>query len=224
MKNLTLLLVALAASFSLYSCGGEQKPTTNIDKTPNSEVKANAISPLDVNFQGDLRDYFEIVDKEYKPKTGILNDIYYEVEIRRLNKPLPLKKGENIAGWNDEKGLLIKFCPDFFDENGDRICNGCEYGLDAQQAKINPGETTFIEVKPLIIRRDAPELSKIVKFKITSTMEHNVPEGKESSYSSSSSDDDASDEDYDKALDEAKKTMEVVGGAAKALGELSKSL
>lgn len=33
-----------------------------------------------------------------------------------------------------------------------------------------------------------------------------------------------SDEDFDKAVDQVKKTMEVVGTAAKALGGLSKSL
>ena len=51
-------------------------------------------------------------------------------------------------------------------------------------------------------------------------MRHNVPEGK----AKASSNDVKDDEDFDKALEQTQKTMEVVGGAAKALGELSKSL
>ena len=223
-RNLIVLLVASTAILFAGCFGGETQSTSSTDELgeteSNSKKEPNSISPLDVKFQGDLRDYFEIVDREYKPKKSVIDDYYYEVEIKRLQKPLPFKKGEELASWNDKEGLLLKYQTDFFDEDGDLVCSGMDYSIPEDVAKLNPGETAFITIQPIQSFDGEENLYKIKKFKLKSTMRHNVPEGK----AKDSSNDVENDEDYDKALEQAQKTMEVVGGAAKALGELSKSL
>ncbi|MBQ4292992.1 MAG: hypothetical protein II752_09745 [Muribaculaceae bacterium] len=224
-KNLTMSLVAIATIISLTGCfGGQTQSTSSTDELSetesNSKKEPNSISPLDAKFQGDLRDYFEIVDREYKPKKSVIDDYYYEVEIKRLQKPLPFNKGEELAKWNDEEGLLLKYQTDFFDEDGDLVCSGMDYSIPEDVAKLNPGETAFITIQPIQSFGEEENLYKIKKFKLKSTMRHNVPEGK----AKASSNDVKDDEDFDKALEQTQKAMEVVGGAAKAIGELSKSL
>ena len=93
-RNLIALFVATTAIL-LSSCGGEDKKNEQVQESEMTKT----VRPLNVKLQGDLADYFEIVDKDYKVTKdtgGLFAKVKFNIEIKRLDKALTLNDGEEI--------------------------------------------------------------------------------------------------------------------------------
>ena len=208
-RNLIALFVATTAIL-LSSCGGENKQNEQVQESEMTKT----VRPLNVKLQGDLADYFEIVDKDYKvtKEAGGFATVKFNIEIKRLDKALPLNAGEEIATYSSDNGLLLGYNVEIFDENGDFIKKIDEGHFKEDIAMLNPGETGFLKVESYVsVYFEGDEFEKFAKFRLTSTLKHNLVESSDTSSTDSETadaDEDPSDDEFDKALDKAAKKMD----------------
>ena len=85
-KFLALTIIA----FAFASCGGN---SSNSEKASESETaqKEHVVKPTQTEIKGDLKGYFETVDKE-TPITKDMSANVISVEIKRTEKELPFDR------------------------------------------------------------------------------------------------------------------------------------
>ena len=169
-KFLALTIIA----FAFASCGGN---SSNSEKASESETaqKEHVVKPAQTEIKGDLKGYFEAVDKE-TPITKDMSANVISVEIKRTEKELPFdRKDVTIFPEADdsEKSYVAGFGIEVLDDKDNVIAkveaNSTPYSWDEMKASLQtlPGETATIKF------RFYDDLSKASSYRILSTLEKN---------------------------------------------------
>lgn len=213
MRKVVYLSVALL-SLAFYSCG----------KSSSSSSDSSKVTPETTKVEGDLRECFEVVDKEYTPKES--DHWNYDrsliIELKRTSEELPVDlRGLTYDwGWIDKlqgKEYNIYFDVSLLDEDGNIVAttsSGDRYNRDVELQfddtkilNLSEAETFSIEI---LYSSELFENAKLSKFKVGSTIsERNVVVDAVSDYSEESDFDEemesdavGSSSDWDSVLDE----------------------
>lgn len=196
MKNIYISLLA-CVSMLLATTSCSDKPT---------ELK---ISPITTALKGDLSDYYEVVDKEYKVESGFAHTII--VEIKRNNTPFAFDVNDvdpyGTYGTSSDKKVSVGFGIETFDEQGNPVyiynpTEGNMYDDTKALIKLPNGESGFISMS-LFFEGDQAEKAKT--FKISSI--YNINEDSDdsddaTSNSSTSEVSTTSDNNWDSVIDD----------------------
>ncbi len=198
MKSKISFALAIFIALMVISCG----------KSKSSEQELT-VKPKTTEIKGDLGDYFEVVDKDYKipMDENSLNQLI-TVEIRRKDKDFPFDVNKiNPFGTNGSEEYHVGFGIEFLGDNGPiDVKNATEGGMGGPYSsedvsslfKLKKGESGFI-------RWTVDKIENLKNFQITSALQ------KENSSSSSVSPNSeneslngsiSSDSDIDKMLDD----------------------
>lgn len=215
MRKVVYLSVALL-SLAFYSCG----------KSSSSSSDSSKVTPETTKVEGDLRECFEVVDKEYTPKES--DHWNYDrsliIELKRTSEELPVDlRGLTYVNWRwiDElqgKKYNIFFDVSLLDEDGNIVAttsSGDSYNPDVELQfdvtkipNLSEAETFSIEI---LYSSELFENAKLSKFKVGSTIisERYEVVGAVSDYSEESDFDEemesdavGSSSDWDSVLDE----------------------
>lgn len=198
-KFKSFFVFAISIAMALVSCKEEPKEQMVIPKT--------------INIKGDLGEYFEVVEKEYRIP---INENSFEqiitVEIRRKDKDFPFDVDRiNPFGTNGDEEHHVGFGIELLGENGPiEVKNATEGGFGGPYSsedvsslfKLKKGETGFIRWS---IDKNVKEIKQ---FQITSALEksNNSNSGYSSDYEtgsySGSSDIDQMLNDYENYVDQ----------------------
>lgn len=209
-KFLALTIIA----FAFASCGGN---SSNSEKASESETaqKEHVVKPAQTEIKGDLKGYFEAVDKE-TPITKDMSANVISVEIKRTEKELPFdRKDVTIFPETDdsEKSYVAGFGIEVLDDKDNVIAkveaNSTPYSWDEMKASLQtlPGETATIKF------RFYDDLSKASSYRILSTLEKNEKKEKEKSKA-----DKLLDKAVDKAVEKADEIEEDIETAKEVVG------
>ena len=209
-KFLALSIIA----FAFASCGGN---SSNSEKASESETaqKEHVVKPAQTEIKGDLKGYFEAVDKE-TPITKDMSANVISVEIKRTEKELPFdRKDVTIFPEADdsEKSYVAGFGIEVLDDKDNVIAkveaNSTPYSWDEMKASLQtlPGETATIKF------RFYDDLSKASSYRILSTLEKNEKKEKEKSKA-----DKLLDKAVDKAVEKADEIEEDIETAKEVVG------
>ena len=209
-KFLALTIIA----FAFASCGGN---SSNSEKASESETaqKEHVVKPTQTEIKGDLKGYFEAVDKE-TPITKDMSANVISVEIKRTEKELPFdRKDVTIFPEADdsEKSYVAGFGIEVLDDKDNVIAkveaNSTPYSWDEMKASLQtlPGETATIKF------RFYDDLSKASSYRILSTLEKNEKKVKEKSKA-----DKLLDKAVDKAVEKADEIEDDIETAKEVVG------
>ena len=209
-KFLALTIIA----FAFASCGGN---SSNSEKASESETaqKEHVVKPAQTEIKGDLKGYFEAVDKE-TPITKDMSANVISVEIKRTEKELPFdRKDVTIFPEADdsEKSYVAGFGIEVLDDKDNVIAkaeaNSTPYSWDEMKASLQtlPGETATIKF------HFYDDLSKASSYRILSTLEKNEKKEKEKSKA-----DKLLDKAVDKAVEKADEIEEDIETAKEVVG------
>lgn len=209
-KFLALTIIA----FAFASCGGN---SSNSEKASESETaqKEHVVKPAQTEIKGDLKGYFEAVDK-VTPITKDMSANVISVEIKRTEKELPFdRKDVTIFPEADdsEKSYVAGFGIEVLDDKDNVIAkveaNSTPYSWDEMKASLQtlPGETATIKF------RFYDDLSKASSYRILSTLEKNEKKEKEKSKA-----DKLLDKAVDKAVEKADEIEEDIETAKEVVG------
>lgn len=200
MKTIKLLGIAVMATTLMTSCGGSSK-----SDTPESVTVKAKQSKL----KGDLKNYFEVVDKDYKikvDKESYSTDGMITVEIKRTDTDFDFETDNiNPFGTNGSEDYHVGFGIEIFDESGPVIIKNATgggmsgpYSSDDVTGLINlgKGETGYIRWSV-----DGSKLKGLTTFQISSALQKEEHESYSSGGSNSSSSSSSSNEDWDEVLD-----------------------
>lgn len=173
MRKVVYLSVALL-SLAFYSCG----------KSSSSSSDSSKVTPETTKVEGDLRECFEVVDKEYTPKES--SDGIYDrsliIELKRTSEELPvdLRGLTYDGGWIDKlqgKEYNILFDVSLLDEDGNIVAttsSGDRYIPDVELQfnvtripNLSEAETFSIEI---LYSSELFENAKLSKFKVGSAI------------------------------------------------------
>ena len=209
-KFLALTIIA----FAFASCGGN---SSNSEKASESETaqKEHVVKPTQTEIKGDLKGYFEAVDKE-TPITKDMSANVISVEIKRTEKELPFdRKDVTIFPEADdsEKSYVAGFGIEVLDDKDNVIAkaeaNSTPYSWDEMKASLQtlPGETATIKF------HFYDDLSKASSYRILSTLEKNEKKVKEKSKA-----DKLLDKAVDKAVEKADEIEDDIETAKEVVG------
>lgn len=176
--------------------------------------KESVVKPETTEVKGDLKGYYEIVEKDYKIREDGIN-LVINVELKRTSKELPFDAsvGEFSYGRLDDgngKEVKVGFGIELLDENNDIIESIKAgdygwYGADTENIpelmKLDNGETGTLTIK--VKGENNP-----VKFRILTNMEESTYDPSERASSSTSTSQTVSDtssntsNDWDSILDD----------------------
>lgn len=174
MRKVVYLSVALL-SLAFYSCG----------KSSSSSSDSSKVTPETTKVEGDLRECFEVVDKEYTPKESDLGsyDRSLIIELKRTSEELPVDlRGLTYydRSWIDElqgKEYKILFDVSLLDEDGNIVAttsSGNRYIPDVELQfdvkkipNLSEAETFSIEI---LYSSELFENAKLSKFKVGSAI------------------------------------------------------
>lgn len=153
-------------TFLMTSCGSGDKEETG---------NTISVKPKTIEIKGDLSDYFEVVDKEYKiPVIDNSFDQLITVEVRRRNKDFPFNKDKiNPFGTSGGEEYHVGFGLELLGENGPiQVNNATEGGLGGPFSsadvsslfKLKKGETGYI-------RWTVDKTEGINSFQLTSALQ-----------------------------------------------------
>ena len=161
-----IALAVLTATVSLFSCESKKQPT---------------MTPQSTELSGDLKDYFEVVDKEIT--AGDDSWSLWNIELKRTDKPFPWEEDVTMANFNDFYSDGRTYCKvgfglETFDKDGNlvgkRAATACGLlGPYSSQdvldlMKLQPGETGFIRWDGM---KEKKAKEKEFTYKITSAIE-----------------------------------------------------
>lgn len=230
-KKYILIGIGVVVLIALFSNIGKKEETTT-----QEEPKELILKAAQTTIKGDLKDCYEVVDKNYRVKRAQKS---YEsdvitVELLRTSKQLPYER-KNVVIFPEADKSSAENCAGFgievLDAYGDVIAkknaNATPYSWDEMTAALQllPEETTTIAFH-------LDDLSEAVSFRVTSLVTKNEERktslGKEIDNlvdEASSIVDEITDDEYledaSKALDASVDMMNAAMGALKALEELS---
>ncbi|MDY3548995.1 hypothetical protein PG291_10330 [Riemerella anatipestifer] len=175
----------------------------------NKKSEELTIKPKTTQIKGDLGDYFEVVEKEYKIpiEEGFLNQII-TVEVRRKDVDFPFDVDKiNPFGTDGGEEYHVGFGIEFLGDNGPiDVKNATEGGMGGPYSsedvsslfKLKKGESGYI-------RWTVDKIDGLKNFQITSALEKSGSSNSLSSnseYSDSIDNFSAGDSDIDKMLDD----------------------
>lgn len=183
----SLLALAFMAATLMTSCG-----SSNSDKKETG--KDVSLKPKTTQIKGDLGDYFEVVDKEYKiPVSESSFDQKISVEVKRKDKDFPFNTDKiNPFGTNGGEEYHVGFGIELLGDNGPvQVNNATEGGMGGPYSdedvsslfKLKKGETGYI-------RWTVNKTEGINSFQLTSALQKEDPTASTSSVSN----DEATDE------------------------------
>jgi len=193
-KNVLFMATAIILGSFFSSCKSDKK----------SASENITLNPIESKVKGDLRNYFEVVEKEYVTQDNSFGQLL-TIEVKRLNRDLPFDpKSESVAPMGYSGGsitTLVGFGIELIDENGNVVDKksatdggmGGVYSSDdiKELYSLIPDETGTIRFS---IGEDVLE-KKPVKFRLTSALEKVSPSEIESTSVSSDDDDEITEED-----------------------------
>lgn len=196
------------------------------------------VKPKSTTLKGDLKDYFEVVDKDYKIKveegsfmvTGMIT-----VEVKRTDKNFDFPTDNiNPFGTNGSEDYHVGFGIEIFDESGPVVVsNATSGGMSGPYSsddvislmKLGKGETGFIRWSV-----DGEKLKDLTSFQLSSALEKSSSSGISSTSSSSisskgSEDWDALLKSYENYIDQYIKLMKKAkGGDMSAMTEYAEMM
>lgn len=197
-----VIIIALMATM----CGGGDNEEAN-------EAK-EGIKPIQTEVKGDLKDYFEVVDKNCKLKPNkYLSSIV--VELRRIGGELPFSITD-VEAFNTNNEPTADYYAGF----GIELLNADGEIIAKQPAtmfpyseneimealRLQPGETTTIEIN---IEATEKDFKNAVNYRITSALQDNRKKREELKNNSGKSD--SNSDDIDKTLEQTEKALELAG-------------
>lgn len=197
-----LMAIFSLCTIFLISCNGEKK-------NEKSEI---SVKPKSTTIKGDLGDYFEVVDKDYKiPVSETSFDQIITVEVRRKDKDFDFSTDKiNPFGTNGGEEYHVGFGIELLGDNGPiQVSNATEGGMGGPYSsedvsslfKLKKGETGYI-------RWTVDKTEGLKSFQLTSALQK---EDNKSSISDDSSEDsqdlvsnttNSGSGNYDKMLDD----------------------
>lgn len=181
----------------------------------NADAKEHVVKPAQTEIKGDLKGYFEVVDKE-TPITPDMSAKIISIEIKRTEKELPFDR-KDVTIFPDakdsEKGHVAGFGIEVLDDKGNVIAkaeaNSSPNSKDEMIAALQtlPGETATIKF------RFFDDLSKASSYRILSVLEKNEKKEEEQSKA-----DKLLDKAVDKAIDNADEIEEDIETAKEVVG------
>ena len=229
--NKKKIIIISAASLLLLGCmigcmkgcdGGSEQPSTETTE----EVKECKLRPETTAVKGSFKDYFEVVDREYKLIDGFSAKI--KVELKRTETPFAFDTSDVASMYNSNtsQSQVFGFGMEFLDEDGGVIVTENPYSKDEDLLlfNLNAGETGTVEFSIFHSDDEREVRNNAVKFRITSILKNNEDknDGANKTTGSSKSNDEVDTDDLDDAVKSAQKTMEVTKQAVEAVGELYK--
>lgn len=179
-KQINTIAIAVVTAIFMTACGGSSSKSGDTTVTPKSTT-----------LKGDLKDYFEVVDKEYKIKVdegSFMKSGMITVEIKRNSTPFDFPTDNiNPFGTNGSEDYHVGFGIEIFDESGPVVVkNATSGGMSGPYSsddvtslmKLGDGESGFIRWSV-----SGDEVEGLTSFQISSALE----KSNRSSYSSSSS-------------------------------------
>ena len=207
------------------NCGGS-------DETEVQEKKELILKVDQRKIKGDLKECFEVVDKDYRVKFAkkSYEDDLVTVELKRTSKNLPYDRKDVTIFPGAEKSSANNcagFGIEILDANGDVIDKktpqATPYSWDEMTAALQllPDETTTIQFH-------FDNLSDAVSFRVTSIVAKNEERKSNAKASAKSSVNTlieaAEDYDYDADLEDAEKALKTAGKAMEATGKMLDAL
>lgn len=213
MRKVVYLSVALL-SLAFYSCGKSSSSSSDSSKD------SSKVTPETTKVEGDLRECFEVVDKEYTPKES--DHWNYDrsliIELKRTSEELPVDLRsltyDSWYGWIDKlqgKEYNIFFDVSLLDEDGNIVAttsSGDRYNPDVELQfddtkipNLSEAETFSIEI---LYSSELFENAKLSKFKVGSAIREESTDYLEESDFDEEMESDAvgSSSDWDSVLDE----------------------
>jgi len=206
-KNISVA-IAIGTTILLSACGGGEKKSAS----------ESIVKPKSTSLKGDLKPYFEVVDKEYKIKVdeeSFMKSGMITVEIKRTDTDFDFKTDNiNPFGTNGSEDYHVGFGIEILDDSGPVVIkNATEGGMGGPYSSedvtgiinLGKGETGYIRWSI-----DEGKLEGLKSFQITSALQ---AETHDNSYSSSDDYEDDSDmnsgsvassgsKDWDEMLDD----------------------
>ena len=212
-------LSIFAVSLLLVSCGESS------EKSSENEVKEYKISPETTSVKGSLKDYYEVVDREYK-LTKDYNATEVNIELKRNETPFTFDVNDVTDMYDSDEttqSQVFGIGIEFIDADGEIIatCEPKSYDDDILLLNLNSGETGSIKMSTY----EDGVYNNAVKFRVTSIIKENERKKDLMDKIIDSELGDKSVEDIDmEDVEKAAKTAKTAVEAAGALFELAGSL
>ena len=170
-KKYTLTSIGVIILFALVSCMGGS------DNKAAKEAKELVLKADDTEIRGDLKDCYEVVDKNYKVKFAekSYEDDIITVELKRISEELPYDR-DNVVIFPEADKSSAEYCAGF----GIDILNADGDVIDKINAKANPYSwdemTTALQLLPdetTTIAFHFDDLSEATSFIIRSEVQKN---------------------------------------------------
>lgn len=188
--NFTNVAFALLVPIFLVSCGDSKK----------EKAEDVTVTPKTTSLKGDLKEYYDVVDKDYKIKVdegSYMNQGMITVEVKRNEKDFDFKTDNiNPFGTNGSEDYHVGFGIEIFDESGPAVIKtateggmgGVYSGDDVKSLiQLGKGETGYIRWTV-----SGDKLKGLQTFQITSALKkEDHSNDSVSTYDDSSSDDDS---------------------------------
>lgn len=183
-----IALAVLTATVSLFSCESKKQPT---------------MTPQSTELSGDLKGYFEVVDKEITASENSWS--LWNIELKRTDKPLPWDDDVTMAKFSStyvdgRDYCQIGFGLETYDKDGNLICKrpatncgilgSCSFDDVVELMKLKPDETGYIRWD---VKQDEKEAKGKRNFTFKVTSAYKLFENKRK--------DTASANNWDKVLD-----------------------
>jgi hypothetical protein len=204
--NFTNVAFALLLPILFISCGDSKK----------EKIEDVTVKPKTISLKGDLKDYYEIVDRDYIIKTeedSYNNQGMITVEIKRNEKDFDFKTDNiNPFGTNGSEDYHVGFGIEIFDESGPSVIKsatqggmGGVYSSDDVKGLIHLGKGESGYIRWTV---SGDKMKGLINFQITSALKKEDHSNDSiSSYDDTSTSDKIksnltdSNEKVDKALD-----------------------
>ena len=214
-KKKVIMIAAAAFAFFIFIGIASTCVSSGSKESTKAEVKEHVVKPAQTEIKGDLKGYFEAVDKE-TPITPDMSAKIISIEIKRTEKELPFDR-KDVTIFPDakdsEKGHVAGFGIEVLDDKGNVIAkaeaNSSPNSKDEMIAALQtlPGETATIKF------RFFDDLSKASSYRILSTLEKNEKKEKEKSKA-----DKLLDKAVDKAVEKADEIEDDIETAKEVVG------
>ena len=244
MKKIVFSFLMVSMMF-VSSCGGSTTTETDSEAIQNAETqnaetakkdKVIKVTPETTTVKGSLNGCFEVVDRTYKLTIDKYGKPEMRIELKRTSAPLPFNVADVVDMYgarSSSKPQVFGIGVEFLDADGDVVATISPYSKSDALLLfgLNTDETATFEI--FMSYSDAENVSKAVKFRVTSIVKENTYKDEQKEETSTetttettsdySFDYDIDDDDLDKAVKATKKAAEVAGDlydVAKALDVL----
>lgn len=207
------ILIAVAAVFGVFMLLGLVSTCSDSSSSNSQNSGPKLVKPAQTEVKGDLKGFFEVVDKETKVTYEQSREII-TVELMRTNKELPFDHKDITIfpeAEKSEKSMVGGFGIELLDSTGtviDKIeAKATPYSWDEMEAALQtlPGETATLKF------HFYANLDNVATYRIISLVEKNSKKEKEESTVNKVIDKaiESAEKDIDENLDDMKEALEV---------------